>query len=128
MTKKKTALLAACTTICAFTGSALRADLEHCTTNTAGVQTTGSPSFHNIGQNVIGISTNPTTIARHGSLHCVRMHTTCLLGDVNGDFLIDGADVQRYTEVKLTGTGTPRELCAAAPDVPEFVNLLMNQP
>lgn len=113
--------------ISAWLGAPSRADVEHCPTNTAGVQTTGSPSFHNIGQGVIGISTGATTIARHGALNCLRVHSTCILGDVNGDYLIDGEDVQRYTEVKITGVGTPRELCAASPSVPQFVTLLLNQ-
>ncbi|MBK8269453.1 MAG: hypothetical protein IPK83_14570 [Planctomycetes bacterium] len=126
MKSKTLFVILAITAICTWLVAPTKADMEHCTTHTAGVQTTGSPSFHNIGQSVVGISTGAATIARHGSLNCLRVHTTCILGDVNGDYLIDGEDVQRYTEVKLTDVGTPR-ISAASPTVPEFVNLLLNQ-
>lgn len=111
----------------ALASARLYADVEHCPTHSAGAGTsTPGPQFHNVGQSVIGISSGATAVAYQGSMYCLRVDTTCLLGDVNGDGLVDGADVQSYTEVKLTGVGTPRELCAASPDVPAFVNLLLN--
>ncbi|HWL94245.1 MAG TPA: hypothetical protein VNT79_12000 [Phycisphaerae bacterium] len=111
----------------AMIGAPVQADIEHCPTHSMGAgTTTPGPSFHNVGQSVIGISSGATVVAYQGSLHCLRVHTTCILGDVNGDFLVDGADVQGYTDVTITGTGTPRELCAASIDVLTFVGLLIN--
>ncbi len=51
--------------------------------------------------------------------------TSCLLGDVNSDTRINGLDVQGFVRVKLIGTGTPSELCAASITVPQYVALLL---
>ena len=109
-------------------GGPSRADLEHCPIISAGAETTLPASYHNIGQGIIGRSSNATTSAHHGGLACLRVHTTCLLGDVNGDGKIDGLDVAAYTEVTLTGIGTPRELCAANLTIDDFAELLVTLP
>jgi hypothetical protein len=44
---------------------------------------------------------------------------------VNGDGLINGLDVGPFTDVTITGFGTPRELCASNLTIDEFVALLM---
>lgn len=38
---------------------------------------------------------------------------TCTPGDMNNDGLVNGDDVQLFTNVMLTGSGTQRQLCAA---------------
>lgn len=123
MKKRKLFLLgvACCTLLVAN----LRADIEHCPIISAGAETTLPGSYHNIGQMVIGISTNATTNAHHGGLACLRVFTSCLLGDVNGDGVVNGLDVDPYTGVTVSGVGTPRELCAADLSIDDFVALLL---
>lgn len=38
---------------------------------------------------------------------------TCTRGDINGDGLIDGLDIQLFTDLRVGGGGTPRQRCAA---------------
>ena len=128
MTPKRYALLFSMALLIAFQGSASRADVEHCPVISAGAETTLPASYHNFGQGIIGRSSNATVSAHHGGLSCLRVHTTCLLGDVNGDGFIDGLDVGPYTEVTLTGLGTPRELCAANLSIDDFAELLVTLP
>ncbi|RIK64265.1 MAG: hypothetical protein DCC65_14710 [Planctomycetota bacterium] len=104
----------------------LHADSARCPILSAGAETTLPGSYHNVGQSVIGVSTGATIHAHHGGLACLRVQTSCLLGDVNGDGLVDGLDIDPYTNVNLSGVGTPRELCAASPDVTTFVDLLLD--
>jgi len=122
--KTKCAIVVTVASFCA----ALRADVEHCSILSAGAETTLPGSYHNVGQMIIGISTNATITAHHGGMACLRVHTTCLLGDVNGDGFINGLDAQGFSKVKITGIGTPRELCAASLTQPAFVNLLLTNP
>lgn len=49
----------------------------------------------------------------------------CTLGDVNADGLVNGGDVQGFVRVKLTGSGSTGELCAAGLSNPAFVALLL---
>jgi hypothetical protein len=124
---KKRILLILAAGACSLLPGTLRADIERCPILSAGAETTLPGSYHNVGQSVIGLSTNATTIAHHGGLACLRVFTTCLLGDVNGDGEVNSTDIGPYTDVKLTGVGTPRELCAATPDIAAFVVLLLNK-
>jgi hypothetical protein len=128
MNPRKYALLVLAALAIAFVGPASRADVEHCRIISAGAETTLPASYHNIGQGIIGRSSNASTSAHHGGLACLRVHTTCLLGDVNGDGIIDGLDVAPFTEVTLTGFGTPRELCAANLSIDDFAELLVTLP
>lgn len=124
-TMKRHLILAGIAVGVALLAADSRADIEQCRIISVGAETTLPGSYHNVGQSVIGLSTNATTIAHHGGLGCLRVHTTCLLGDVNGDGLIDGLDIDPYTGVTLTGMGTPRELCAANLDISTFTDLLL---
>jgi len=103
------------------------ADQQRCVSiGSAGVRTTTpGPSFHNVGQMVIGISSNATVTAYHGCLHCLRIQSTCKLGDVNGDGNVNGLDIQPFTDVKVSGAGTPGELCASSMTIAQFIALLL---
>ena len=103
------------------------ADQQRCVSvGSAGVRTTNpGPSFHNVGQMAIGISSNATVTAYHGCLSCLRMQTTCRPGDVNGDGNINGLDVQPFTDIKVGAGGTPRELCASNMTIAQFIALLL---
>lgn len=107
----------------------LLADQYHCPVVSAGAETNlGPASYHNLGQACIGRGTNATTVAHAGALACLRAHVVCLLGDVDNNGLRDGEDVDDYARVKITGTGTPQELCAASPDLPTFVAIILAGP
>ena len=82
-------------------------------------------SILNVGQTAIGTATDGVITMYAGGIPCFALHLVCLLGDVNGDGLIDGLDVNEYVRVKLTGSGTARELCAANISVADFVTLLL---
>lgn len=103
------------------------ADQQRCVSiGSAGVRTTTpGPSFHNVGQMAIGISSNATMTAYHGCIHCVRIGSTCKLGDVNFDGNVNGLDIQPFTHVKVSGTGTPGQLCASSLTVAQFIALLL---
>lgn len=104
----------------------LQADLVHCQTISAGAgTTTPGPSFHNLGQTVVGRSSNASTVVWHGAMYCLRVEQ-CALGDMNCDGDVNGLDIQIYKNVILTGVGTPSELHSASIDIPTFVGLLLN--
>lgn len=60
---------------------------------------------------------NPFVSLLLGVTFCPRVK-----GDLNGDMLVDGADVQGFTTVLITG-GTPDELCAADFDYSDVADL-----
>lgn len=103
------------------------ADEEHCiSVGSAGVRTTTpGPSFHNVGQMALGISTSPTVRALQGNLYCLRIDTLCSPGDLNADGDVNGLDIQPFTDVKVSGAGTPLELCASDMTVAQFIALLL---
>lgn len=103
------------------------ADQEHCiSAGSAGVRTsTPGPSFHNVGQMALGISSNAIVTAYQGNLYCLRVNTLCKPGDVNGDGTINGLDIQPFTDVKVGAGGTPREMCASDMTVAQFIALLL---
>ena len=103
------------------------ADQYHCASvGTAGVRTTTpGPSFHNVGQMAIGISIGGGVRAFQGNLHCLRIDTLCSPGDVNADGDVNGLDIQPFTNVKVSGAGTPLELCASDMTIPQFIALLL---
>ena len=113
--------------LCLGLATLVLADEEHCVSiGSAGVgTTTPGPQYHNVGQMTIGVSTDGVTRAFHGCMWCLRVGSTCKLGDVNGDGVVNGLDIQPFTDVKVSGTGTPFELCAADLDLAAFIALLL---
>ena len=106
-------------------------DGDACTTNDAcsGGNCVGGPPL-NCDDN------NPcTTDTCAPLLGCQHANNTAISkGDMNGDGLRNGADVQRFVTVWLTEEPTPAELCAAdmncdgartPDDVPLFVGCLL---
>ncbi len=49
----------------------------------------------------------------------------CVLGDVDNNSLVNGADVDDFVRVKFAGTGTPHELCATNMTFAAFVQRLL---
>lgn len=70
-------------------------------------------------------------------VNVVSCPVTCLRGDMNDDGLRDGGDIEAFTRVLFTQSGTATELCAAdmapplgvydAADLAAFVDCLVNQ-
>lgn len=107
----------------------LDADQAPCVIVSAGAdRDTMTGSLQNVGQTVIGRADNGVVFMHAGAIACLTTAPApCLVGDVNDDGLIDGLDIQPFTFVKITGVGTPHELCASNIDVPDFVALLLSQ-
>lgn len=104
----------------------LQADIAPCVILSAGAETDAATgSVLNVGQTLIGRADNGNVFLHAGGIPCLAVQITCVLGDVNGDGLIDGLDVAPFVDIKLTGIGTPRELCAANIDNMFFVSLLL---
>lgn len=126
MNARRYAVLLLCTGLLLPVGRRLVADEAPCAVVSAGAETdSGTGSVLNVGQAMIGRANNGSVFMHAGGIPCFRVHLSCLLGDVNGDGVIDGLDVEGYTRVTITGLGTPRELCAADTDIPTFVGLLL---
>ena len=104
----------------------LRGDEARCPVVAAGVLVMPNNTVQIVGQGVIGRADNGVVFQHAGAISCYQVEITCRLGDVNGDGLIDGDDVDPYVRVSFTGIGTPRELCAANLPVPAFVALLLD--
>lgn len=99
---------------------------EVCAVVSAGAETAGAGnSYLNVGQTAIGIASNAGVIAHIGAIHCIAAHVICKLGDMNADGFVDGEDIDAYVRVKITGMGTPYELCAANLSNAAFVALLL---
>lgn len=72
-----------------------------------------------------------------GFAHAIKLTPIqCLKGDVNGDGLVDGGDVQSFSSVLVAGSGTTQQTCAADvanggdgvitfDDLPVFVDCLL---
>ncbi len=108
----------------------IHADQAPCATVSAGAETDDmTGSLQNVGQAAIGRADNGVVFMHAGGIACLASSTgvSCLLGDVNNDGFIDGLDIDPYTQVKISGMGTPQELCASNLDVEAFVALLLSQ-
>lgn len=106
----------------------LDADQAPCVIISSGAETdAGTGSVQNVGQTVIGRASNASIQMRAGGIPCLVLATTvtCTLGDLDDNGLINGPDISPYVRVRITGTGTPQELCAANITIPGFVILLL---
>lgn len=112
--------------LCLMATTVLLGDQHHCPVIVAGTRVYPNNTVQLVGQGVIGRSNNGTVFAHHGAIGCYQVEITCLLGDVNGDGLIDGDDANPYVRVHITGIGTPRELCAANLTPGAFATLLLS--
>lgn len=80
-----------------------------------------------------GVSADGTRITGYGDHNglarawLVTIPQACTIGDVNQDGLINGHDVQTYARLKVSGSGTSAELCAANMTISAFVTLLLSQ-
>ncbi len=120
--------MAICSLALVSLGKDLLAGQAPCQAVSAGAETDAlTGSVQNVGQAIIGRADNGTVFMHAGLIPCLPAHLSCLLGDVNGDDVIDGLDISGYVDIKLTGVGTPRELCAADIDIATFISLLLGQ-
>ncbi len=114
--------------VAAATTVLLAADQGNCPVLSAGAETkTGANivSYQNLGQVVVGRSDNGVVFLHAGGGACLSVLVPCTLGDVDGNGRINGLDIDDFVRVKLTGVGTPRELCAANITNAYFVTLLL---
>jgi hypothetical protein len=126
MNAKRYAVLLLCAGVLLPVGRRLVADQAPCSVVSSGAETdSGTGSVLNVGQVMIGRANNGSVFMHAGGIPCFQVHLSCLRGDVNGDGVIDGLDIEGYTKVTTTGLGTPRELCAANIDISTFVGLLL---
>ncbi len=108
--------------------SGISADDAVCPTYSAGAETdSATGSVVNYGQAVIGRADNGIVFMQAGAMGCHAIQVSCHLGDVDGNGVINGLDIDDYVRVVLTGIGTPIELCAANIDVAPFTNLLLTK-
>ncbi len=126
MTSKRLAMLLLCLAALPPATDRSIADEAPCAVVSAGAETdTATGSVQNVGQAMIGRANNGSVFLHAGGIPCFGVHLSCMLGDVNGDGVIDGLDIIEYVDVQLTGVGTPRELCAAGIDTATFASLLL---
>lgn len=92
------------------------------------------------GDVTIGLfkSGSPSTVVVAASVPSAPPTPTCLRGDMNNDTLVDGLDVDLFTNLLVNGGGTPQQKCSgdleAAPDcgideedVDPFVTCVLNE-
>ena len=106
------------------------ADQASCSVVGSGGQVGVTPgSIMVVGQTAIGFSSNASTNMYAGHIHCLSadIPVGCLIGDVDNNGKIDGADIDEYLMVYINGTGTPQQICAANIEVNDFVALLLAQ-
>ncbi len=104
------------------------ADQAVCPTFSAGAETDAATgSVLNFGQAAIGRADNGIVFMQAGAMGCHAIQVFCNIGDVDGNGVIDGLDIDDYVRVYLTGVGTPLEICAANIDVAPFANLILAQ-
>ena len=105
----------------------LSADGTNCVTLSSGSVTYVAGGTQIAGLACIGSSTNGAINMVAGISRCMGAGT-CLLGDVDHNGVINGADIDNFVRVKLTNTGTPYELCASNLATDAFADLLLQQP
>ena len=124
--RKSIQLVLSLSLIVAIGGRAL-ADDANCVIISAGAQMENTPgALYNVGQVTVGTMTDGVVVMHVGGIQCLAQGIVqCLKGDVDGNGLINGNDIDNYVQVTLTGIGTPKELCAADITIPDFATLLL---